>query len=61
MGQGLSKQGTRRMQELENYAFPFADQATTDLLLGINREARSSNQDRNVMRPADISPDFHGW
>jgi 8-oxo-dGTP diphosphatase len=28
-------------QELENYAFPPADQATTDLLLGINRDARS--------------------
>jgi 8-oxo-dGTP diphosphatase len=25
-------------QELENYAFPPADQATTDLLLGINRD-----------------------
>ena len=28
--------------ELENYAFPPADQATTDLLLGINRDANSS-------------------
>jgi len=27
-------------QELENYAFPPADQATTDLLLGVHRDAK---------------------
>jgi hypothetical protein len=30
-------------QELENYAFPPADQATTDLLFGPNRDACLSN------------------
>jgi 8-oxo-dGTP diphosphatase len=30
-------------QELENYAFPPADQATTDLLFGPNRDVCSSN------------------
>jgi hypothetical protein len=44
--------------ELENYAFPPADQATTDLLLGINRDARSSRQDNNVMRSADSGLDL---
>jgi 8-oxo-dGTP diphosphatase len=34
-------------QELENYAFPPADQATTDLLLGINR-------DTCLFRPANV-------
>jgi 8-oxo-dGTP diphosphatase len=34
-------------QELENYAFPPADQATTDLLLGINR-------DSCLFRPANV-------
>ena len=34
-------------QELENYAFPPADQATTDLLLGINR-------DTCLVRPANV-------
>jgi len=34
-------------QELENYAFPPADQATTDLLLGINR-------DTCMFRPANV-------
>ena len=36
-------------QELENYAFPPADQATTDLLLGINR-------DNCLFRPATVRP-----
>jgi 8-oxo-dGTP diphosphatase len=36
-------------QELENYAFPPADQATTDLLLGINR-------DTCLFRPANVRP-----
>jgi 8-oxo-dGTP diphosphatase len=39
--------------ELENYAFPPADQAATDLLLGINRDARWSKQDKHAMRSAD--------
>ncbi len=38
--------------ELENYAFPPADQATTDLLLDINRDAQLAEQTPAKTEPA---------
>ena len=39
-------------QELESYPFPLADQATMDLLLGINRDTRMS-EDTPAPEPED--------
>jgi 8-oxo-dGTP diphosphatase len=47
-------------QELENYAFPPADQATTDLLLGINRDTclfRPGNV--RAVRAQTLQPETH--
>ena len=47
-------------QELENYAFPPADQATTDLLLGINRDTclfRHANV--RAARAQTLQPETH--
>ena len=43
-------------QELENYAFPPADQATTDLLLGINRNTSSPKPAHARTVPAQAQP-----
>jgi 8-oxo-dGTP diphosphatase len=47
-------------QELENYAFPPADQATTDLLLGINRDTCLFMPGHaRTLRPQVLQPETH--